>query len=99
MGFFRFKRDPAVPISNESNDYHLSFVQKAPIYPGAQLTAYESLDLPPFTFIGHGVRVTNPFYFMSQLTQLQGLYATGMGLAAGQIISQPLIDPATAPLV
>lgn len=65
--------------------------------PGAQNYAFETLGLTEFTPIGAGVRNRNAF----RVLQKPQLYVNGQayltsglgGIAAGQMIFQPLLDP------
>lgn len=78
-----------------SGGYH--WERKRQPTPGAQNYAFETLELYEETPIGAGVsarqhfRPMQPgqFYVAGQALQLQGIG----GLAAGQYVQQPLIDP------
>ena len=73
------------------------WVRKRLPTPGAQNYAYESLGLAEFSYAGRAT-ANKHSYRVVQTPQLyvdgQSLLTSGLGgVAAGQIISQPLIDP------
>ena len=81
--------------------YKQVFERKRQPDEGAQSYAYETLDLPQFTFIGPCVSVLQPDpvpLTVAPLYAYQAGTVQGMPLSAGGLYSQPLVDQNGVPV-
>lgn len=87
----RVELDPSYPGRDR---YTIGYTRQPLPDPGAPAYSFDVLNLPPFTLIGHGVPVLQPFKEATpSMFVVQQVPLSGQPTLTGQFVSSPLFNP------